>query len=92
MEKSVFTPLYGRFREKLRELRKAAGLNQRELAARLEREHSFVGRIELGERRLDVVEFFWLCRACGYDPAKACVELMADFAKLEPKPRPKRRR
>ena len=49
-------------------MRKAAGLTQRQLAKRLKREHSFVSRIELGERRLDVVEFYWVCRACDQDP------------------------
>ena len=57
-------------------LRNKAGLTQRELAAKLQRERSFVGRLELGERRLDLVEFFWLCRACGCDPAKEASRLM----------------
>jgi transcriptional regulator with XRE-family HTH domain len=40
------------------ELRSKADMTQRELARRLGREHSFVSRIELGERRLDVVEVY----------------------------------
>jgi transcriptional regulator with XRE-family HTH domain len=59
VEKSVFTPLYDLFRM---QLIATAGLNQRELAKKLGRERSFVVRIELGERRLDVVEFFWVCQ------------------------------
>jgi hypothetical protein len=31
----------------------------------LGREHSFVWRIETGERRLDVIEFYWVCEALG---------------------------
>lgn len=57
-------------------LRTKAGLTQRQLAERLHRERSLVGRLELGERRLDVVEFFWLCRACGADPVKEAAALM----------------
>ena len=48
-------------------MRKAAGLTQRELAAKLRREQSFVWRIEKGERRLDLVEFHWVCAALGFD-------------------------
>ena len=64
------------FRAELIAMRKQAGLTQRQLAKRLGREHSFVGRIELGERRVDVLEFFWICRACGFDPAKTSAKVM----------------
>ncbi len=70
MEKSIFTPHYDALRARLVEMRKTAGLTQRQLAERLGRERSFVSRIELGERRLDVVELFWVSRACGEDPAE----------------------
>lgn len=56
--------------ETLVEMRKKAGLTQRELARRLEREHSFVARIEQGERRVDIVEFYFICEACGASPEK----------------------
>lgn len=80
MEKSTFTPLYKTLRERLVSMRQAAGLSQRELADRLGRERSFVARVELGERRLDVVEFFWYCRACGRNAEKLARELMKEFA------------
>ncbi len=90
MEKSTFTPQYEALRARLVEMRKAAGLTQRELAERLGRERSFVGRIELGERRLDVVEFFWVSRACGQEPATISAELMQEFGRLEDRKRRKR--
>ncbi len=65
MEKSTFTPLYDLLRARLVEVRKSAGLTRRDLAARLGRERSFVARVEGGERRVDLVEFYWICRACG---------------------------
>jgi transcriptional regulator with XRE-family HTH domain len=83
MEKSTFTPLYEHFRRALVSMREAAGMTQRDLAKRLGRERSFVSRIELGERRLDVVEFFWVCHACGQDPAKVASDLMRSFVRLE---------
>lgn len=83
MEKSTHTPLYDAFRRRLAAYRKEAGLTQRELAARLGREPSFVARLELGERRLDVVEFYWLIRACGAEPAKAAAGVMRELAEAD---------
>jgi ribosome-binding protein aMBF1 (putative translation factor) len=50
------------------ESREQAGLTQRDLAARLKRPHSFIGRIEAGERRVDVIEFIEIARVMGLDP------------------------
>jgi transcriptional regulator with XRE-family HTH domain len=83
MEKSTFTPLYEHFRQMLVEMRTKARMTQRDLAKALRREHSFVSRIELGERRLDVVEFFWVAGACSRDPRQAASELMRDFSRIE---------
>lgn len=76
MEKSTFTPQYDGLRQRLRELREAAGLSQRDLAAALGREHSFVGRVEVGDRRVDLVEFCWIVEACGADPEKEARRLI----------------
>jgi hypothetical protein len=63
-------------RQTLISMRKRAGLTQRQLAAKLAREHSLVGRLELGERRLDMVEFFCWCRTCKANPAEEASALM----------------
>jgi len=83
MQKSTFSPQYDILKTKLVAMRKAAGLTQRQLAKKLNREHSFVSRIELGERRLDVVEFYWVCLACEHDPKSVYNELIKEFAKLD---------
>ncbi|PTX91865.1 XRE family transcriptional regulator [Verrucomicrobia bacterium LW23] len=79
MEKAI----YGRHAERLQEtlvrMRQDAGLTQRQLAAKLGVVHSFVGRVEIGERRLDLVEFWHYARICGQDPAVAAKALMEDF-------------
>ena len=41
----------------LKAARETAGITQRELARCLERNHSYVGKIESGERQLNVLEF-----------------------------------
>jgi transcriptional regulator with XRE-family HTH domain len=55
-------------RELLISARKSAGLTQAEVAHRLERPQSFVAKYEVGERRIDVVEFLRVTQALGQDP------------------------
>ncbi len=43
----------------------------RELAERLDVIHSWIGKVELGERRLDVIEYIQYCKALGVDPIEA---------------------
>ncbi len=81
MEKSVFSDEYECFRKKLVEIRTSAKLTQRQLADKMKRERSFVSRIELGERRVDILEFYWICKACGQDPKKVVLEVIAEFDK-----------
>lgn len=69
--------------ERLVNIRKKAKLTQRDLAKKLEREHSFVAHYELGERRIDLAEFYWICCACGALPHKEASDLMKAFAELE---------
>ena len=68
MVESMFTSAYAAVIEAIVHLRHEAGLTQRQLAERLGREQSFVGRIETGQRRIDLVEFVWICKACDADP------------------------
>jgi hypothetical protein len=37
----------------------------------------------LGERRLDIVEFYWVCLACDQNPNTVYNELIKEFAKLD---------
>jgi transcriptional regulator with XRE-family HTH domain len=71
-------------------LRKAAGLNQRQLAAALGREQNFVARIETGQRRLDLIDWISICRACGADPDVEVTRLLKAIAPLVPRKRPRK--
>lgn len=55
-------------------------MTQRDLANALDREHGMVARIELGERRVDMVEAYDLFKVLGADPAKEAATLMKKFA------------
>lgn len=59
----------------LQDARISQKLPMRTLAERLDRPHSFVQRVENGDRRLDVVEFVEYCQALNIDP-RAGLELV----------------
>ena len=52
----------------LRAARRRARLSQANVAARLRRPTSFVGKYENGRRNLDVIEFLEVAEAIGFDP------------------------
>lgn len=60
-------------------MREKAGMTQRDLAVALGREHGMVARIELGERRVDMIEAFDLFEALGADPSEEAQVLMKKF-------------
>lgn len=75
MPSSLRSPQQDKLREVLIDARKNAKLTQAELAARLARPQSFVAKYELGERRIDVVEFVAVSRALGLD----ATDLLASY-------------
>ena len=50
--------------------RREAELTQAQLAERLGKPPSFIAKIEIGERRLDVVEFAAIAKALKLEPRK----------------------
>ena len=81
MPKSVFTPEYAALRQRLAKMRAAAGLSQRQLAAALAVPHSWVAKVDSGERRIDLVEFGWFCTACAASPASEAAAFFEQDAK-----------
>ena len=76
MSKSVFTDANNAVIEVLIAARKAASLRQEDVAARLGKPQSFVSRIESGQRRVDVIEFYALAWAMNADAAKLYASLV----------------
>lgn len=68
-------------------MRKEAGMTQRDLAKILDRENSFVWRIETGRRRLDVVEFYWVCKALRQNAVDVYREIFEEIAVSRNAPR-----
>ena len=83
MDKTIYSRQNECVQKMLVALRNQAGLTQRQLAAKLGRERSLVARLELGERRLDMVEFFRFCQACGADATKQASQLMRLLQSLQ---------
>ncbi len=61
----------------LKSARKAACLSQEELALRLKTSQTVIARIEIGERRIDVIEFIDLAKVLRLDPRTLLTNLMA---------------
>ncbi|MBI1191520.1 MAG: helix-turn-helix domain-containing protein [Tepidisphaera sp.] len=59
----------------LRAMRTKAELTQRDLALRLRMHNTMVHRSEIGDRRIDPVEFAAWCRACDVDPGDVIRQL-----------------
>ena len=59
--RSIHDPRYQDLIKKLIELRESKNVTQVELARRLEKPQSYVSKVEILERRLDVIELYdWL--------------------------------
>lgn len=56
----------------------------REVGPLLELPHSWVGKVETGERRLDVIEYVHLCRVIGADPNEGLSEVQRALGPYKP--------
>ena len=54
------------------------GLSQRALAERMNVVHSFVGKVETGDRRLDIFEFIDYCHALNWQPEEVLQSLQEE--------------
>lgn len=68
--KTIYSPESERLSNWLRDQREAKGLTMRQAGELIHKPHSFIGKIEVGQRRLDVVEFVWYCDCLGFDPVE----------------------
>ena len=67
---SVHSKEHTKLRQLLIRRRLDLGLSQRALAERMDVVHSFVGKVETGDRRMDIFEFIEYCRALDWDASE----------------------
>ena len=79
MQKTIYSDDYARLRQWLRDQRTGKGLTMREMGDRLGVIHSWVGKVELGERRLDVIEYIRYCNALEVDPHEGLNQISAQI-------------
>jgi len=68
MRKTITSEKYLKLLEWLKAAREEQGLSMRDLALKLDEPHSFVGKVETAERRLDVLEYTEYCKALSIEP------------------------
>jgi transcriptional regulator with XRE-family HTH domain len=68
MKKTITDKKYHRFVDWLRQARIDRGMTIRQLGDLLEVPNSFISKIEMAERRLDVYEYVQYCEALKVDP------------------------
>ncbi len=72
---SVHSNEHMKLRQLLIRRRVDLGLSQRALAERMNVVHSLVGKVETGDRRLDIFEFIEYCRALDWEAAEILQDL-----------------
>jgi len=75
----VSSPEYRQLIAGLKAQRETRGISQRELARRVNRPGSFINKIELMERRLDVLEFIDIALALDASPSALLEDLAKDL-------------
>lgn len=75
---SVHSKEHAKLRQLLIRRRLDLGLSQRALAERMDVVHSFVGKVETGDRRMDIFEFIEYCRALDWDAPEILRGLQED--------------
>ncbi|MCE9501498.1 MAG: helix-turn-helix transcriptional regulator [Leptospira sp.] len=62
MRKTIYTKEFKIFQEHLKRARKDSKLTQVEVSEKLDQPQSYVSKIESGDRRIDVIEFWRLAK------------------------------
>ncbi len=68
MTDSIYTNEMQTLIQWLKSERKKQNLSMRALAESMGKPHSYIQKVEQGERRLDVVEYVWYCNTLEINP------------------------
>ena len=75
MQKTIHTPAYAELIKWLKQNRENKGMTMRDVAEHLDVSHSWIGKIEKLERRIDIYEYVCLCKCLGIDPKQGLKKL-----------------
>ncbi len=78
-------PAYHALRERLKTIRENAGLTQVEFGASFKRPHTFIQKVESGDRCIDPVRFCRWCLACRADAAAELQAIVRAAKKTPPR-------
>ena len=73
--KTIHAAEHEQLRLIFKQQRDSLGLSQRELATRIGVIYSLIGKIETGDRRLDVIEFIDYCKALSLEPCDVLIKI-----------------
>lgn len=77
--KTTSHPTYFALLVKLKARRRALNWTQTNLGAVLKRPQAYVAKVEAGEQRVDLIEFYYWAKALQLDPSVLTGELFADL-------------
>lgn len=83
MKPSVYSEEYQQLRNWLKSKRHDEGLTLRDVASKLGRHHSVIGKLEQDRRRIDIVELVIYCQAIKADPHDAIEILIQSLLKKD---------
>jgi len=83
LRKSIHHRLHISLRAILIKARKDLHLSQRDLAEKLSVTYSVIGKIETGDRRLDVIEFYEYTKALELVPSETLFLLFHEHQKID---------
>lgn len=69
--------MHGGMSKFLKDTRKDKGLTMRELSQKLGTPHSFIGKVENQDRRMDIAEFVLYCDGLEVDPHLTFKQMLA---------------
>ena len=77
--KTIHTNSYKLLIDCVIQARLDAGLTQQAVADRIGKPQSYVAKVERMERRLDIIEYFELAEAIGFDPIPQITDVWKEY-------------
>ncbi|MAX27018.1 MAG: transcriptional regulator [Phycisphaeraceae bacterium] len=78
VKKSIYSKGNDKVADAIKLFRGNAGMTQRDLAKELGCPQNTVLRLEQGQRRVDMMEWVAICKACNVDPIATITELYSE--------------